>query len=173
MGEGLPDYNPSRDLANDTNIWDWISYYKYQLDVWLIGFPFTIIACLGLGWNLFFNIDWNKGWAGGNYWLIANTIWAVISFIASVCEAFELPIYLRGFKETRTFILFGSIIYVLAFFIVLFEWYDMLYLVTDKSEYDFLTVYFNMLLGYNIVMHFSIIPMNLMIIFKEITMEWF
>lgn len=49
----------------------------------------------------------------------------------------------------------------------------MLYVIDDKSSYDFITVFINAFLGYNIVMHWSIIPINNFIIAKEISMEFF
>ena len=51
-----------------------------------------------------------------------------------------------------------------------FEWWDMIYEVADKSSYDLVTILINMLLGYNIVLHSSIVPVNVVIIIKEISL---
>ena len=55
----------------------------------------------------------------------------------------------------------------------MFEWYDMLYLVTDKATYDFVTIIVNMVLGYNLLLHIPILPILIFIILKEATMEFF
>ena len=43
----------------------------------------------------------------------------------------------------------------------------------DRSKYDFFTIYVNMMLGYNAIVHWSIVPICIFIIIKEITMEFF
>ena len=53
------------------------------------------------------------------------------------------------------------------------EWYNMLFLVGDKENYDFMTVYVNMLLGYNMIMHWSVLPICLFVVLKEISMRFF
>ena len=87
--------------------------------------------------------------------------------------AFELPIWLVTFRMFRFWSFFGAIVYNLVFLGMALEWWDMLYIVGDKTKYDFLDIFINMFLGYNIVLHFTIIPVNMFIILKEISMEFF
>jgi len=50
----------------------------YILNVVLIAVPWTILGAVLIGWNLFLNIDFNEGWAGGNLWLIGNSVYLII-----------------------------------------------------------------------------------------------
>jgi len=171
--EGLPEYNPDKDLAGDENWEDWVYYFRYIINVWIIAVPYTIVGLAAVVYNLYFNIDWNKMWSGGNAWLITNSVYLILMYIVSVLEAFELPVFLSAFKVVRTIAFISAWMYVISFIVGAAEWANMLYVVQDKSGYDFGTVYINMLLGYNIVLHFEIIPVCLFVIFKEITMEFF
>jgi len=126
-----------------------------------------------VGWNLYFNANWNEMWAGGNVWLMANTIYILFQGFASVMLAFELPIWLLTFRVTRFWSFVLATVYNFVFFTLALEWWDMLYIVNDKTKYDFVDIFINMCLGYNIVLHFTIIPINVFIIAKEISMEYF
>jgi len=94
-------------------------------------------------------------------------------YIISVLEAFELPVFMQAFRQTRSDAVLAAWVYVVLFVIGAVEWYNQLYLISDKSSYDIGTVYINMLLGYNMVLHFEIVPVCLFIIIKEISMEFF
>ena len=172
MYEGLPQYDRD-DLDANATWFDYMEYYKYALDVALVGIPWTIIAVLCIAWNLWFNYAWNEVWAGGNFWLMFNTVYIVSQGIASIMLAFELPIWLRTFRGSRFWSSVAAVVYTVIYVANIFEWYDMLYIVQDKSSYDFATIFINMCLGYNIVLHSTIIPINIFIITKEITMQWF
>lgn len=124
-------------------------------------------------WNVWFNVEWNRVWAYGNYWLVGNTIFILFEFFDSLGLVFELPVFLRAMRVTRYFAFWGAIAYVTAYVMSAFEWYDQLYIVTDMSQYDFVTIASNMFLGYNIVLHGSIIPICLVVIIKEITLNFF
>jgi len=169
----LPEYNPGKDLAGDDNAADWLSYFKYLINVWLIAIPYTIVGLLCVIYNYYFNVEWNRMWAGGNYWLVCNTIFIIVEYIISVMDAFEFPIFVRNYKVTRLFAAIFGFLYIWSYMVTVFEWYDMLYLVVDKTNYDFMTVYINMLLGYNIILHSSVIPICLFLVIKEISMEFF
>ena len=170
--EGLPEYD-SKDLEGDDSVWDWISYYKYLIDIFVIAIPYSIIGLLCVIYNFYFNINWNRKWASGNFWLIGNTVFLLVEYIISLFEAVELPIFMRSFKTLRFFATLFAALYIFLYLCGAFEWYNMLYFVTDKENFDFMTVYVNMLLGYNILLHWSVIPVCLFIILKEISMEFF
>lgn len=170
--EGLPEYD-SNTLDENASWVDYLEYYRYILDIGFIGIPWTIVSVLCMGWNLWFNIAWNEVWAGGNFWLVFNTVYIMIQGIASIMLAFELPIWLRVFRGMRFWSAAAAVIYSVVYIVNIFEWYDMLYFVEDKSTYDFVTIFMNMCLGYNIVLHSTVIPINLFIVFKEISMGFF
>ena len=173
LDEGLPKYNPEEDLAGDDYWLDWIYYFRYIINIWFIAVPWTVLGLLCVVWNIYFNIDFNHWWANGNIWRIVSTIYILGSYIQSLLEAFEFPLFLRSFRVYRFLSVIVYVLYVTTFVILAFEWGDMLYIVEDKENYDFGTLYLNMVLGYNIVMHWSVVPVCLFSIFKEISMEFF
>ena len=44
---------------------------------------------------------------------------------------------------------------------------------TDKSKYDAGSVFWNMFLAYNVILHMSIFPINTFIIVKELSLEFY
>lgn len=168
----LPEYNLD-DMKGDTDPFDYFKYYRWAINALIVGIPWTTTALLSLGYNLYFNISWNKFWASGNSYLVLNTVYLFIQVVNSIPLVFELPIWLRAFRVTRMLSFLSAIIYTIVYFISFLEWYDQIWLVTDKSNYDFVTIMVNMLLGYHLVLHSSIIPVNIAIIVKELSLNIF
>ena len=171
LTEGLPHYD--QDDLDGADYIDYIDYYRYMINLVFVALPWAVVSAACVGWNLYFNANWNEMWAGGNVWLMANTFYILFQGFASIMLAFELPIWLRTFRTTRFWSFVFATVYNLVFFTLALEWWDMLYVVNDKSSYDFVDIFINMCLGYNIVLHFTIIPVNTFIIVKEISMEYF
>ena len=146
--------------------------YTYIINIALVALPYLAFGGSGVAYNLWFNIDWNKFWAEGNWWLVSNSAYMVFTFLFGLADLLEIPM-MMPFHLTRLSVLSFGYFYNLVFYFCIFEWYDMLYLITDKTSYDFFTVYVNMLLGFHIVLHFPTVILNNMIMFKEITMEFF
>lgn len=169
--EGLPHYD--RDDIQDGTVVDTLDYYRYLLNVFFVAIPFTALDLLCVGWNLYFNAKWNEAWAGGNAWLVWNTVYILFQGFASFMLAFELPIWLVSFRVFRFWSFVFAVTYNFIFIAMGMEWWDMLYITSDKTKYDFVDIFINMCLGYNIVLHFSILPINFFIIGKEISMEYF
>ena len=169
--EGLPHYD--RDDIQDATVVDMLDYYRYLLNVFFVAMPWVVIDLLCIGWNLYFNANWNEWWASGNAWLMANTIYILVQGIASALLAFELPIWLVTFRVFRFWSFIFAVTYNFVFTMMALEWWDMLYITADKTKYDFVDIFINMVLGYNMVLHFTIIPINFFIIIKEISMEFF
>ncbi len=169
--EGLPLYNKNQYDLNTID--DYFEYYRYIINCIIIGIPWLIIALACLGFNFYFNIVLNHDWANGNVYLLSNTYFLVFQAFNSIMLAFELPIWLHTFKIARSLSILLGTIYTVLYLAQLYEWYDMLYIVTDKSQYDLGTIFLNMCLGYNLVLHSTIIPTNIFIILKEFSMEYF
>ena len=74
---GLPEYD-TNDLDEDAGVVDWVEYYQYIFDLAFIAIPWTIIAILCIGWNVWFNWAWNELWASGNWWLVLNTAYILL-----------------------------------------------------------------------------------------------
>lgn len=84
---------------------------------------------------------------------------------------FELPTIIRYIKPLRVISVLSALFYNIFFFGSLINWLYEIYF-ADKSYLDStsgpIDLIINMLVVYNIVLHFPIVPMNLAIIFKEI-----
>ena len=50
----------------------------YILNMVFIAVPWTIFGVILISWNLYLNIAFNEGWAGGNLWLIFNTVYLIL-----------------------------------------------------------------------------------------------
>ena len=167
-------YDVDLDLGGkDLQWYDYLDYFRYILNIIFFGIPWFVISLSCVIINLYMNIAWNEWWGDGNAWLLGNTIYLVIQFLISNFLVFEWPIFVRAFRITRFISLWSSVFYIISYVISLFVWYDMLYLVQDKTQYDFVTIVVNCLLGFNLVVHSEIIPILAVIIFKETTMEFF
>ena len=170
--EGLPQYDPA-DLPEDATFEDELYYYRYDVNIGAIAVPWTILGGLCVAANIYANYEWNKMWAEGNFFLVTGSVFIVWTYLISIAEAFELPIFMRSYKDTRVLVTFLAVLHTILYIIAAAEWESMLYLVQDKSDYDFGTVYLNMLLGYNLGMNLPQIPINLFIISKELSMEYY
>jgi hypothetical protein len=60
------------------DFWGWVEVFAYIINLWVIAVPWTILGFLCILINVFLNIDYNKGWAEGNVFLMGNTIYAII-----------------------------------------------------------------------------------------------
>ena len=169
----MPIYDPYQDIWDDPNIIDWVNYFKYLINLIFIVIPYAFIVFLCIGWNLWFNIAWNYVWAKGNVFLIVNTVYLIFQSIHSFLVAMEYPLWMRTFRITRLVSLTSAIIYSIIQISFMYEWYQELYLNNDKSNYDFMSVMWNMYLAYNVILHISILPVNCFIIIKELSLEFF
>jgi hypothetical protein len=102
------------------------------MNIVFVGAPFALIGGAGVVYNLFFNIEWNKMWAEGNWWLLFNTSYLMLMYTVGLLEAFEIPIFLHSFHVSRFVLNNFALFYNTVFIILMFEWYNMLYLTGDK-----------------------------------------
>ena len=84
---------------------------------------------------------------------------------------FEVPFIMKYTKFFRFCSLTSAIGYNLIYFLMTVDWiYQIFY--SDKSGLDSSTgavdIIFSMIISYNLIIHFPIVPMNIAIIFKEI-----
>uniref|UniRef100_A0A7S3CUK7 Uncharacterized protein n=1 Tax=Strombidium rassoulzadegani TaxID=1082188 RepID=A0A7S3CUK7_9SPIT len=124
-------------------------------------------------YNIYYNVEVNDYWTYGNTWLVANTLYLIGQAIVGTLLAFEIPVFLLGFRVTRYYSFLMAIVYTVVFGIAGADWYYQLYLISQKNGYDFVTIFGNMVLAYNLIVHWSIIPVNLIIIIKELSMQQF
>jgi hypothetical protein len=158
-------------LTPDADAWQIMYYYKYLINIGCIAAPWTLIVLALVAYNLYFNIKINRYWAGGSPWLIFETVFLIAQGFESVLTVFEIPIWLRSFRVTRWLSVLTSFFSLIPFGIFAWEWIMQLY-IYDRSQYELGDLFWNMILGFNVMLHWPIIPINLVIIIKEISMEW-
>jgi hypothetical protein len=132
--------------------------------------PFDIYLLFSIVWNLVLNIKFNKWWAGGNVYLILNTVFNLSQAFNAIWLVFEFPVYLQWFKVARFFSLVAAVLYNSVYAYFAYALYSSIY------EYDYETMgapsvfetFKDMYMIYNLVLHIPIIPLNMMIIGKEI-----
>ena len=103
-------------------------------------------------------------------YLIFNTVFNLVQASNAFWLVFELPVYLDWFKLTRVYSLEAAIAYNLVYAWFAYKLYVSVWL------YDFETmgtpttfeVFKDMYLVYNLILHSFILPINLVIIVKEI-----
>ena len=165
----LPQYDIN-DLKGDYNPIDYFKYYRYLINALLVGLPWFMTAISCLVYNIYFNYEWNRYWASGNFYLVLSTIFLIYQVVNSILVVFELPIYLRAFRFTRLVSFFTAIGYNFLYLLSLFEWWGIIYEYSDKTSFEVPLIFIYMMLGYNAVLHITIIPVNLMIILKELSL---
>ena len=116
-------------------------------------------VAIAVVYNLVFNIYLNGWWADGNYWLLWNTAYLVMQGAHSLLLVFEVPFYLRVLKVWRVYNTVAAAVYNFLYVVLSFEWYKMLFL----DDVDIMTagdILLNLMLGYNLVVHFPVAIIN-------------
>lgn len=92
---------------------------------------------------------------------------------------FEVPVYLRHLWFFRMLSFCWAIGYSVVFLAIYGSWFVDLYAIPDivsEEQFDKLSpmdMMINCFLIYNTIVHFSIIPINIVIIAKEIQLQFF
>ena len=148
---------------------------RWIINTCFIGVPWVFLSIIFIVYNFVLNVWFNKWWAYGNFWLIFNTFYAIIQTILSWPLVFEIPSYLRHIKFIRWFSCLWALLYNTVWFGFMFGFIGQLYWATDEvmEQYSLMDMAVNMYLVYNCVIHVTIIPINSIIIFKEVTMTIF
>lgn len=125
--------------------------------------------------NLLFNIMLNQWWAGGSWILIFNSFYLMLQTMLSWPLIFEIPLFINTLRFLRTFSVAIAVFYNLVYVFIAVDWAYMLWGESDATfeQYDFISICTNMFLAYNIIFNIHILPVNMMIILKEITLDLF
>jgi len=118
---GFPKYDPD-EIPEDADFLHVLYYYKYLINIIGIAIPWTIIVVALIVYNIYFNINWNRFWAGGSPWLIFETVFLILQGFESILTVFEIPIWLRTFRVTRWIAVLASLFSLLPFGIFTWEW---------------------------------------------------
>lgn len=123
-----------------------------------------------IAWNLWLNIGANDWWAEGNVFLVYNTAYLLIQGFLSMWLAFEIPTWLKHMKAIRFLSMVAANTYNILFVLGVLKWISMIWW-EDNSNANIMTLLVNMNIGYNLIVHWSIVPVNIAIVLKEASME--
>jgi hypothetical protein len=129
--------------------------------------PFMFYWLGAMAWNLWFNIHMNHWWAGGNVYLIANSLFCIWQGVNASWLLFEIPIYLKETKLLRSMSLMLAILYNVIYLYFAQRFGMMLFKNNDGPMGAFEEMFF----AYNLVLHLPILPINAVIILKEVQLE--
>jgi len=93
----------------------------------------------------------------------------------SLTLAFEVPFIMKILKPIRVFSFLSALVYSAFYYGTLFEWVWQL-IFENKNDFEtsgYMGLFINMVLIYNIIFHAPVIPINMFIIIKELTLPWF
>lgn len=148
---------------------------RWILNVVFFAVPWILIGIVGVIYNLYFNIFWNKIWAGGNYYLMANTIFLLVQTLLSIPLVAEFPPWMRHMGLIRLSSVFNAYVYngfyfgfIIAYLLQVYEESDEGY--ANIGTFDIMMAFFFM---YNTILHSSLAIINSAIIIKEDQLEWF
>lgn len=113
----MPTFQQSWAASNDVKTF--FKNFAWLINLLVVATPYTIVAGLGLGWNIWANAVWNRGWAGGNAFLVAGTAYQVIQFFLSLGLVAEVPAWLRRMKPMRVFSVLAAGVQFLLYSITL------------------------------------------------------
>jgi hypothetical protein len=150
-------------------------YFRWIANFIFVGMPWFTFSMIMILVNVIFNVWLNSIWADGNLLLVANSAYLVIQTLLSWPLVFEIPFYLNELKFFRTFSVVVSWVYMMFYVFVSADWAYMLWLEPEATyeQYDVVSVLTNMFFAYNIVFNLHIIPVNMMIIWKELMLTFF
>ena len=95
---------------------------RWEINFMMVGNPWLVMAVCMVIYNLVVNIYFARGWAHGNFWLMANTVYLVSQAVMSVPLVYEIPLYLRHFAIFRITSLLSANIYNLVWFTGIAAW---------------------------------------------------
>ena len=150
-----------------TWIWNFRWYFNmaFYAIPWTLGIASTIIT------NIVLNIVWNRWWAGGNIFLVGQTLYHVIMGIHVCFLMFEFELYLRPWwvKVFRIICFALAFVTSIIYFLLIIKWILMVYFTgyADEESWDFVSLFEACFLGYNILLNATILPINALIISKE------
>ena len=144
---------------------------RYSVYFALVAVPWIILGALLCATNVVINIGFMDGWAGGNVFLISQTCYLVLQYALSVILYLEVDPWLKYMK----FIRIGSLIAAWYYLLVYIALSILLVVILDDldgSEVSYMSMFTVMTLSYNLIFHTPVLLVNLMVILKEISMEF-
>ena len=173
----LEDIYPDADnfLAQDDDLGDFFYYFRWIFNAIFVATPWlfwSLVLCI---LNLVLNILLNGWWADANVFLIFNSVYLFVQTALSWPLIYEIPLFLNQLRFFRFISVAMAWVYNVVYFVVLADFIFQLYFAPQDTyeNYDIFSIFQNMFLGYNIAMNLHVIPVNTMIIVKEVFLELF
>ena len=141
--------------------------------MWVVGIPWTVIGGLLMAYNVFMNVKLNKLWAGGNVVLLAITAHGFIHYLHSLLLVFEVDFFIKYMKFIRLIFLSNSALFIFIFFAFLGKFLWQILMFDSAAQPDLFTMVETMLIGYCILLNFPMVIIDLLIILKEVSLEYF
>jgi hypothetical protein len=158
------------------DFWGWVEVFSYIINLWVFAIPWTIFGFLCILVNIFVNIDYNKGWAEGNVFLMGTTMYAMIQYTLTLPLIFEDKQWLRHAKFIRLISLMSAWVFNIIYFSYAWKlWtiYQGFASDAENIEPTYFEVFVAMVIVYNLIIHATIMPINTTIIVKEFSMEYY
>lgn len=157
------------------NWYEYLGYFRWVLNFLWVGIPWVFTSQMLILANFVFNIWLNQWWADGNFFLLFNTFFIIVETWGSYPLIFEIPWWIKHTRLIRVLVTGLSVMYTSVYFIALFVWVYQLWLEPEAEyeQYDFVSVMENMYLIYSLIFHLHILPVNFMILWKELSLEFF
>jgi len=166
-------YPESQDwLTDDHDFWQIVGYFRWIVNFIFVGSPWFIFSIAMVIINLVLNILLNSWWADGNALLIFNSVYLFVQTFCSWWLIYEIPIYINQLKFFRTLSALGAFAYTFVYTIITINWlYEIFWEPENTYEsYGIFDIFVNMFLAYNVAVNLHIIPVNFMIILKEVSL---
>lgn len=97
-----------------------------MINLWVIALPWTVFGFLMVLTNVFLNIDFNKGWAEGNVFLMGNTIYAMVQYSLTLPLIFEDKNWMRHAKFIRLISLMSAYFYNVIYFSYAYKFWEII-----------------------------------------------
>jgi hypothetical protein len=114
----------------------------------------------------------NNGFADGNLVLLIGFIYFIFQTLNAVVIVFEEPTVLLYHKTERSVSFVSGVFYDVVYGIAATKAYYMLFK-EDKKDIDYIWVMWLFFILYNLIMNFPTFFVNVVIILKEVSLEFF
>jgi len=124
--------------------------------------------------KLIINGYFNKGWAGGNLFLLSDEVFGWVSWIFMQLDVYNIEAYQYALRPLRFLSFMISTLYVMAYTTLIISTYEEIWVKNEWEETDaksFPDFFKGVALGYMSFNFLATYVVNLVIVIKEMTMD--
>lgn len=159
-------------MENPTN-WEYWTYFRFLLNWVLVAIPGLFWATVMVALNMYTMIDWNRIWAGGNIFLLSKTLYLIGQTIMFIPLIFEVDVWLRHAKFLRFWSLAIASTWNFLYILIGTVYIIQINYPPEWKVYDTFNAFMTCMIAYNLIFDIFSLPINSMIIMKELSMEFF